>query len=243
MGHSNIASLKREAKMSHLGKFAAAAVVAMLSATSVAPLAQAQQVYRIVGPDGKVTFSDRPPVTTTGNNTTAVTSKPEGGNAAGNDSGGGVALPYTLQQAVNRYPVTLYSGIDCAPCVSARNLLVARGVPFTERIVDNNEGIAALKNISGNSSIPFGTVGSQRINGFSDTDWNQNLDAAGYPKKSQLPPGYQRPAALPLAASQTTPKPDPAEQAANKEATRRPAAPADVAPSTPSPTNPTGLVF
>ena len=32
-----------------------------MAGSVLAPLAQAQQVYRIVGPDGKVTFSDQPP--------------------------------------------------------------------------------------------------------------------------------------------------------------------------------------
>ena len=38
-----------------------AAVAGLLLAAACSFSAQAQQIFRIVGPDGKVTFSDRPP--------------------------------------------------------------------------------------------------------------------------------------------------------------------------------------
>nr|WP_226858665.1 glutaredoxin domain-containing protein [Diaphorobacter aerolatus] len=212
--------------------------------------AEAQQIYRSVGPDGKVTFSDQPPANNAGKSAKdgsrgATTLS---GNAAEAGSSGGATggtLPYSLQQVASRFPVTLYSGDDCAPCNSARNLLMARGVPFTERTVTNNESIAALKALSGgNNSIPFATIGGQHLSGFSDSEWTQYLDAAGYPKKSQLPPNYQRPAPTPLA---TAAQPAPATpQTTQQPATRPlPAAPAPdaVAPSGPTPTNPAGLVF
>src|SRR5690606_7633665 len=101
-----------------------------------------------------------------------------------------------------RFPVTLYTSNDCAPCTSARNLLIHRGIPFTERTVVSNEDIAALERLSGGSSLPVGTIGGQQLSGFSDSEWSQYLDAAGYAKQSQLPAGYQRPAATPLVAVQ-----------------------------------------
>lgn len=56
------------------------------------------------------------------------------------------ALPFELRQAAQRFPVTLYAGAQCAPCDSARSMLVARGVPFTERTVASNEDLDALRN-------------------------------------------------------------------------------------------------
>lgn len=166
---------------------AIAAVLAMGALSSMG--AQAQQVYRIVGPDGKVTFSDRAP------DNQAQPQAPANSGARNAAAGN---LPYELAQVAGRYPVTLYTGKDCTPCDSARNLLSNRGVPFTERTINSNEDIGALKRLSGDTSLPLVTIGGQQLAGFSDSEWTQYLDAAGYPKQSQLPATYRRPAASPL---------------------------------------------
>ena len=197
---------------------------------------QAQGVYRIVGPDGKVTFSDRPPAEPSAQPPRAATSTAPAAESAGN----GGALPYQLRQIAGRFPVTLYTGSDCAPCTSARNLLIARGVPFTERTVSTNEDIAALQRLSGTSSLPFGTIGSQQLTGFSESEWGQYLDAAGYPKQSQLPRNYRQPAPTPLVAVKAA---EPAAPAAAPEPapSTRPA-PAPVTDG-PTPSNPAGIRF
>lgn len=193
--------------------------------------AQAQQVYRIVGPDGKVTFSDKAPDKSVPAATVGAANAP---------AAGGPALPYELRQVATRFPVTLYTGNECAPCTSARNLLVTRGVPFNERTVNSNEDVEALQRLSGNNSLPFGTIGGQQLHGFSDAEWTQYLDAAGYPKQSQLPSNYRRPVATPLVASvarpapaTNTPAPAPAQQPT----------PAPAAAPSPTPSNPAGIRF
>ena len=143
-------------------------------------------------------------------------------------------LPYELRQTVDRFPVTLYTGSDCAPCDSARQLLVARGVPFSERTVQSNEDIEALRRLAGDNSLPVVTIGGQRLQGFAPAEWTQYLDSAGYPRSSQLPPGYRAPPAQPLVAVRAAePAPAPAPRAA---------APAAPAPA-PAPSNPAGIVF
>ncbi len=169
----------------------------------------AQTVYRIVGPDGKVSFSDQPPPATS---KAKVSSTAAGGSASVANG----SLPFELQEVTKRYPVTLYTSNGCSPCASARNLLVQRGVPFAERTVNTEADAAALKGLSGETSLPFGTIGGQQLKGFSDLEWTQYLDAAGYPGKSVLPASYKQAAARPLAASKAV---APAEAAA-------PAAPA-----------------
>lgn len=198
--------------------------------------AQAQGVYRIVGPDGKVTFSDRPP---------AEAQAPAGGrpsSSAVTTASAGVALPYELRQIANRFPVTIYTGTDCAPCVSLRNLLSARGVPFTERTVATNEDIAALGRLSGNMSLPFGAIGGQQLSGYSDSEWTQYLDAAGYPKQSQLPSNYRQTPATPLVAVKAA-VPAAAAVPAGKEIPTARSAPAVPQNSGPSPGNPAGIRF
>lgn len=202
-------------------------LAAMLASLALAGTAtHAQQVYRIVGPDGKVTFSDRAPDTQLAPTTT------RGGGAPAADA----ALPYELRQVATRYPVTLYTSNDCQPCNSARNLLIGRGVPFSERTITTSEDVEAFKRLSGGTSLPFGTIGGQQLQGFSDAEWTQYLDLAGYPKQSQLPANYRRPAATPLVA--VVEKKAPAtEPEARPQPESAPAGPAK------TPANPAGIVF
>jgi glutaredoxin len=201
----------------------AASAVWLIAATC----AQAQTVYRIVGPDGKVTFSDKPPVTAEQGKVATT-----GVGAAAAASGG--SLPFELRQVAAKYPVTLYTAPDCGPCGSGRAMLSSRGIPFAERTVITNEDIASLQRLSGENSLPFLTIGGQRIKGYSDMEWTQYLDAAGYPKTSLLPSGYRAPPATPLVAVQK-----PAAKAEEKPETR----PEPVAPSAPGPSNPAGIQF
>lgn len=211
-------------------KLAAVSAVLALAAGTFPSLSQAQPVYRIVGPDGKVTFSDKPPPATSNAKVTA----------AGADGARGIAtasLPFELRKVAGQYPVTLYTSENCGPCVSARSLLTTRGVPFTEKTVSTNEDAQALRRLSGDSSLPFLTIGSQQLKGFSDAEWTQFLDAAGYPKSSVLPASYRQAPATPLVT--VAPTPEPGTSTAARTAT--PAAPAT--PVTPAPSNPAGIRF
>lgn len=213
------------------------ALFSLLCAASACNLALAQSVHRIVGPDGKVTFSDRAP-----SKAAATESMVMPGPAS---SGATASLPYELRQVASKFPVTLYSGPDCSPCVNARNLLTLRGVPFTERTVETQDDVAALQRLSGDASLPFGTIGGQQLRGFSDTEWTQYLNLAGYPKESKLPPSYRRPAATPLVAlKRAEPASAPAEAAeAQRAPVRARPAPPPPEPGTPTPSNPAGIRF
>ena len=226
--------------------FTLAGTLAAVLLTLLSAGVQAQTVYRIVGPDGRVTFSDTPPpaavakpASKTGSTTMASTA------AAGN-------LPFELRQVVNRYPVTLYTGNDCVPCGAGRALLTSRGVPFVERTINTNEDTQALQRLSGDNSLPFVTIGGQQLKGFSDVEWTQFLDAAGYPKTSQLPANYRNAPASPLVAVQAPATPAQGQGQATAGAdgaepaittvNRRPA-PAPARAPTTNAENPAGIKF
>ncbi|KAF1028935.1 glutaredoxin family protein [Delftia tsuruhatensis] len=209
-----------------------------LACLAAALPAAAQQVYRIVGPDGKVTFSDRPAQSAQQQAAPAAQAV-----AGAPDSNAG--LPYALRQIASRFPVTLYSSSDCTPCDSARQLLQSRGIPYAERLVQTEADAAALNKLSGQTGLPFATIGKQFLTGFSSSEWTQYLDAAGYPASSQLPAQYKRPPAQPL----TTPKPaaptasaPAAAPTAEEQANRRAPIPAP-APGARTSDNPAGLSF
>lgn len=210
----------------------AAALLGLLAASSLG--ANAQPIYRIVGPDGRVTFSDRPPPDVAAGRaaTAPVVALP---GSAGDATG---SLPFELRTVVSRYPVTLYSRPGCAPCDGGRRYLTSRGVPFTERTVTSQEDIEALQRIASTPTLPFVTIGAQQLKGFSEVEWGQFLDAAGYPKTSQLPSGYRQPAATPLVAAAPA-QTQPAAAQADQPSIAAPTPP----PSGPAPSNPAGIQF
>ncbi|VTU25455.1 glutaredoxin family protein [Variovorax sp. PBL-E5] len=201
-----------------------------LSLLLVAAGALAQPVYRHVDGNGKVSFSDQPP------SADARPAAPRPGISPNANA----ELPYELRQIVQRYPVTLYTGDECGACSAGRSLLITRGVPFDERTIKSNADIDALQRLSGQNSLPLLAIGSQQLRGFSDAEWSQYLDAAGYPKSTQLPASYRNPPAQPLVAQQPAARPAAA-------ATPAPAAPgpaaAPAAATGPTPGNPAGIKF
>ena len=204
--------------------FGATAALCLLGAS-----AHGQSVYRIVGPDGKVTFSDKPPATQAQGKVVST-----GTGAAGAASVS--SLPFELRQVATKYPVTLYTSAKCSPCDSGRAMLSARGIPFTERTISTNEDTESLQRIAGDSSLPFLTIGGQRLKGFSDAEWAQYLDAAGYPKVSALPAGYKNAPASPLVVVQK-----PAAPAPKVEEKPAPPPPPPLPDKTPD--NPAGIKF
>jgi len=166
----------------------------------------AQALYKVVGPDGKVTYTDQPSVSTD-NKVQSVGAR--GGVA--ND----VALPFELRQAAQRYPVTLYVASDCSPCDAGRQLLRQRGIPFSEKLVTTADDSSALQRLTGATSLPALTVGAQVVRGWQREDWMSYLDAAGYPKESRLPANFPQGKAEPLTeARQSTPAPTAPQRAA-----------------------------
>jgi glutaredoxin len=212
---------------------AAASVLAFVTgAAFTVGDAGAQQIYKIVGPDGRVTFSDKPPM----DSGTKANTAPVVPIASANTGLSG--LPFELRQAAARYPVTIYTSPGCNTCAQGRALLVSRGIPFAEKTIATKEDADALTRLTGAPNVPVLTIGAQQLKGFSDNEWTQFLDAAGYPKTSRLPASYVPTAATPLVALDQQAGAQPPAQAPAPRA----AAPAP-APAQPAPSNPAGIQF
>lgn len=148
------------------------------------------QLYKWVGPNGKVTYSDAPPPA--GAKTVENKTVSSGGN--------GADLPFELAEAVRNHPVTLYTGEKCAPCDQGRSLLKARGIPFSEKTVSSNADIERLRQIGG-ESLPLLIIGRNKQKGFEQGTWNVALTAVGYPESNKLPKTYRYPQAESAAPS------------------------------------------
>lgn len=167
-----------------------------LAALLLAAAAQAQ--YKIVGPDGRITYTDRPPPAAQGERVVPL-------SRIGEEPSGSAALPLELRQVAARYPVTLYTAADCAPCDTGRQLLRERGIPYAERTASTAEDSLALERLSGGREVPVLTIGGQVLRGLQTDSWNSYLDAAGYPRESKLPAGYRQPPATALVPPPTAP--------------------------------------
>jgi hypothetical protein len=162
----------------------------MLKLLRCAPLLlvalQSHAQYKVTGPDGKVTYTDRPPISTD-SKVTAINAR---------SGASEVSLPVTL----------FVAGAACEPCDAGRQMLRQRGIPFSERQAQTPEDNEALERLSGGRDTPTLSIGSQILRGLSPEIWASYLDAAGYPRESQLPANYQYPAAAPVVARAAAPR-------------------------------------
>ncbi len=150
--------------------------------------AQAGELYRSIDSSGKVHYSDRPLA-----GTEDVEQLKLGSEPAPDES-----LPYETQKAQQFFPVTLYVFEGCTDaCKQARNLLLQRGIPFTEKNLVTQEDADEFRKISGGSGIPALTVGKTWLKGFVAEQWNKELDFAGYPKVAPYRPRPASPATQP----------------------------------------------
>jgi hypothetical protein len=158
-------------------------------------------LYRWVDAEGKTHYSDDPPPS----DIKQVEKKKVNGGKPGD-----APLPYSLQQAVKNFPVTLYTSQCGAACTSARELLAKRGIPYTEMDATNGTVQIELKKLTGGTvEVPVLKVGSDATKGFEEGRWNSALDVAGYPQTALIKPQPPtKPAAqAPAAASSNNPAP------------------------------------
>lgn len=153
----------------------------------------AQQVYVWIDEQGNTEYRDTPP-------------PPGAKNVERRDLGVSTIqtseLPYSVQQAVNNFPVTLWV-MDCgAVCTDARNHLLRRGVPYTEK---NPQGDReAFEKLTGGVEVPVLYIGTRQLKGYLASEWDAALDLAGYPRTplpGYKPPERPAPVSSPAAAS------------------------------------------
>jgi hypothetical protein len=170
-----------------LGAFALLLLVSGLAA------AQVQQVYRYVDVDGHVVYSDKPPPSS---------AREAQAKRIGNNSIDTSDLSFAVQQAQERFPVTLYTFACGVVCDTAQAVLNKRGVPHTVVDVSLGDGAERLKRLSGGLDAPTVQVGDQYASGFNESKWQTMLTDAGYPK---TPPPRTTPVGRPPVPVVTAP--------------------------------------
>jgi len=172
-------------------------------------IAQVQQVYRYVDPEGRVVYSDKPPPP----NARDAQAKRIGRNTIETSN-----LSYTAALAEERFPVTLYTFGCGTICDTASALLNKRGVPHTVVDVGQGDGADKLKRLTGGLDAPALQVGDQFTTGFNENRWQSMLSEAGYPQTPAprtAPVGRAPPPTQPAPATAAQPTPAPSASPAS----------------------------
>lgn len=155
----------------------------------------AAQLYRWVDDKGHVEWRDTPP---------PASAKHVERRTIGVSSSHDAHVPYAVRRVMKNFPVTLWITNCGAVCDRARAHLARRGVPYKER--NPQVDPEAFKKASGGSmEVPVLLVGDNRLMGYLESQWDDALDTAGYPKEAYA--GYAAPAPVadpkPVAAAQS----------------------------------------
>lgn len=138
------------------------------------------ELYRAIDKNGKVQYTDQP--TQDLDYDELKESKEPGADES---------MSYETRRAKENFPVTLYSFDKCGElCDQARAFLNKRGIPFTEKSLVTQDEIDNFYKNSGGSDLPTMSVGKTWVKGFLESQWNSELDIAGYP---QTPLTYRAP--------------------------------------------------
>jgi hypothetical protein len=185
-------------------------IILLLVCLMIMP-AQAGELFRWLDKAGKVNYGDTPPV-----DAINVEHLNFSSNQTQNND-----LPYETRIAQQNFPVTLYVGSVCDEvCGQAHSLLNRRGIPFAEKVLKTSKDIEDFKQLSGMEAfVPVLQVGKHFLKGFMESQWNSELDIAGYAKTAsyrqrilqQTPSNYPEAPAIPAGEGQTNPS-EPAAQ-------------------------------
>lgn len=140
---------------------------------------EAQQLYKWVDKDGKVSYADTPApkdakdVKQKGFSDNITTTPEE--------------LPFSVKDAMKRNPVTLYANACGELCDKARALLNTRGIPFADRNPETDPAArATLKEVADGMPMPTLTMGQRVIKGFTESEWQNALTSSGYPRTNPI---------------------------------------------------------
>jgi glutaredoxin len=143
------------------------AVSAALLCAAAAPPATAQTLYKSVGPDGRIVYSDRPPAEGRVDKTMSFENLPSSPVPA-------ATLSYVeqLRRLREASPpavqgVVLYSATWCGFCRKAKAYLAAKRVAYQEIDIDTPTGRSAFAEAGGGKGVPLLIAKGQRLQGFS----------------------------------------------------------------------------
>ncbi len=148
-----------------------AALLALAAACVLATPARGETLYKTIGADGRVEYTDRPPaqgkaVKTLNFADLPATPLPESVLRYREELQ--KSLKDRLANAGKRSgEPQLFTAVWCGYCRKAKSYLAQRGVAFREHDIDTPDGQLAFAQAGNASGIPLLLLGEQRVQGFS----------------------------------------------------------------------------
>lgn len=140
-----------------------------------APNANAQTVYKSVGPDGKIVYGDRPPAEGRVEKTLKFENLPSSALPA---SASSYVEQLRKQRASSTVSaptsgVVLYMADWCGYCTKAKADLAGKGIAYQEINIDTKDGMAAYVQAGGGKGIPLLFAKGQRVQGYSAAAYDE----------------------------------------------------------------------
>ena len=138
----------------------------------IAMTASADTVYKAVGPDGEITYSDKPPSDRARANTLEFRNLPSSPlppevlrfreqlekSAQGRIS---------AARAPRAGDVDLFTAAWCGHCKRAKSHLAAAQINYIEYDIENADGMRAFIGAGGSGGVPLLVAGERRVQGYS----------------------------------------------------------------------------
>lgn len=145
--------------------------IALLFVSMAGMALGAETLYKTVGPDGKVDYSDKPPPDGKVEKTMQFNNLPS-------SEVPGLSLSYVEQlrrfkasqaktPATPAAGVVLYAASWCGYCRHARSYLAKKSIPYQEIDIDTPRGKESFAEIAGGGGIPVLFASGQRVQGYS----------------------------------------------------------------------------
>ena len=146
--------------------------VLIVTLVLASPLCAQQQLYKSVGPDGRIVYSDRPPADGKLEKTITYYEQPSSGLSP-------QVLAYLEQlkgrtsasKAASGNGTVLYMAKWCGYCRQAKAFLASKNIPYQEFDIDTKDGLAAYATAGGGKGIPLLFHNGARVQGFSATTY------------------------------------------------------------------------
>jgi glutaredoxin len=129
---------------------------------------QAQTIYKSIGANGTVVYSDRPPVNGKIEETIQYVDLPSSPLPAASAKQIEQAARQTAPHPRRQYTgVTLYTTSWCGYCKRARAYLAQKGVDYRDIDIEAPGGAAAFAQAGGRGGVPLLVADGHRVRGFS----------------------------------------------------------------------------
>jgi glutaredoxin len=161
--------------MNKIGSTTALALLMTLTITADAT------VYKTVGPDGKVIYTDQPPTDSKTAATLNIAEQPSSPLPASvlkyqeqlaKSADKRLREPAPVRANFNTTP-TLFSAAWCGYCRKAKSYLSIHKIAFQEIDIDTESGARAFFEAGGGSGVPMLIVDGRVTRGFTESSYNQ----------------------------------------------------------------------